>query len=293
MFPASVAGAARPVRPGHRSRTTRRLRKVSEPPPCSRIVDCFAWRVVRVSPFCRDPPHRAASPGLNRRPDAGNLAAVGRVLRQYSTPRGRDRIGVVPPISDLFGESPGMAAIRAQVGRLLERQAGGARRPPPILILGETGTGKGLLAGSIHRTGPRAAGPFVDVNCAAIPETLLEAELFGFERGAFTDARQAKAGLFQAAHRGRCSSTRSGSCRRVCRRSSSRSSRRRPCGGSGARGARRSTSGSWPPPARTWRRLSGLAGSGRTSTTGWPSSRCGCRRSGSGARTSCASPSTF
>ena len=108
----------------------------------------------------------------------------------------------MPPISDLFGESPGMAAIREQVGRLLERQAGGARRLPPILILGETGTGKGLLAGSIHRAGPRAAGPFVDVNCAAIPETLLEAELFGFERGAFTDARQAKPGLFQTAHRG-------------------------------------------------------------------------------------------
>jgi tetratricopeptide (TPR) repeat protein/class 3 adenylate cyclase len=70
------------------------------------------------------------------------------------------------------------------------------------LILGETGTGKGLLARAIHQAGPRRAGPFVSVNCAAIPETLLEAELFGFERGAFTDAHQAKAGLFQTAHRG-------------------------------------------------------------------------------------------
>jgi transcriptional regulator with AAA-type ATPase domain/tetratricopeptide (TPR) repeat protein len=108
----------------------------------------------------------------------------------------------VPGLREIFGESRGIAAIREQVTRLLERPGLGARRLPPILILGETGTGKGLLAGAIHRTGPRAAGPFIDVNCAAIPETLLEAELFGFERGAFTDARQAKAGLFQAAHGG-------------------------------------------------------------------------------------------
>jgi transcriptional regulator with AAA-type ATPase domain/tetratricopeptide (TPR) repeat protein len=94
-----------------------------------------------------------------------------------------------------------MAAIREKIGRLLERQSD-SRRLPPILIQGETGTGKGLVARGIHRAGPRSNGQFVDVNCAAIPETLLEAELFGFERGAFTDARQAKAGLFQAAHRG-------------------------------------------------------------------------------------------
>jgi transcriptional regulator with PAS, ATPase and Fis domain len=77
------------------------------------------------------------------------------------------------PLGELFGESPGVVAIREQVTRLLQRQAGGAHRLPPILILGETGTGKGLLASVIHRAGVRAAGPFVSVNCAAIPETLL------------------------------------------------------------------------------------------------------------------------
>jgi transcriptional regulator with PAS, ATPase and Fis domain len=101
----------------------------------------------------------------------------------------------------LRGESPRIVAIRAQVEHLLARQTA-ARRLPPILILGETGTGKGLLAGAIHQAGPRRDGPFVAVNCAAIPETLLEAELFGYERGAFTDARQAKPGLFQTAHGG-------------------------------------------------------------------------------------------
>src|SRR5712692_7864530 len=105
------------------------------------------------------------------------------------------------PLAELVGESPAIEAVRDQVRRLLTPRETG-RRLPSILIHGETGTGKGLVARTIHRAGPRADGPFVDVNCAAIPETLLEAELFGFERGAFTDARRAKAGLFQAAHRG-------------------------------------------------------------------------------------------
>ena len=104
-------------------------------------------------------------------------------------------------LSGLIGNSPALVAVRNQVDQLLRRQAASGRLPP-ILILGETGTGKGLLASSIHKAGPRAGGPLVAVNCAAIPETLLEAELFGFERGAFTDARQGKAGLFQTAHRG-------------------------------------------------------------------------------------------
>ena len=105
-------------------------------------------------------------------------------------------------LNQLLGASPELAAVRDQLSRLLGRQAAPQRRLPPVLIQGETGTGKGLVAQVIHQTGPRAGTPFVDVNCAAIPDTLLEAELFGFERGAFTDARQAKPGLLQMAHRG-------------------------------------------------------------------------------------------
>ena len=105
------------------------------------------------------------------------------------------------PLDDLIGEDPKIVALRQKVRALLQRHQG-ARRVPPILIQGETGTGKGLLARLMHLAGPRAKAPFVDLNCAAIPETLLEAELFGYERGAFTDARQSKPGLFHVAHGG-------------------------------------------------------------------------------------------
>jgi transcriptional regulator with AAA-type ATPase domain len=104
-------------------------------------------------------------------------------------------------LAERLGESPTIEVVRDKLRPLLDRQRAG-QRLPPILLQGETGTGKGLVARLLHRQGARRRGPFVDVNCAAIPATLVEAELFGFERGAFTDAHRTKPGLFQAAHGG-------------------------------------------------------------------------------------------
>jgi len=105
-------------------------------------------------------------------------------------------------LEGLIGNSPPMLALRAQVERLLSRPSPAGGRLPPLLILGETGVGKGLLVRLMHRASVRRDQPLIEVNCAAIPESLVEAELFGYERGAFTDARQSKPGLFQAAHGG-------------------------------------------------------------------------------------------
>src|SRR5438094_8438005 len=107
----------------------------------------------------------------------------------------------VTALAQILGDSAGIRRLREQLD-LIRRRAATAPRPPSVLLRGETGTGKGLVARAIHRAGPRARAPFVDLNCAAIPENLLEAELFGYERGAFTGANQAKPGLFQLAHRG-------------------------------------------------------------------------------------------
>ncbi len=106
-------------------------------------------------------------------------------------------------IGQLIGESAPMIELKTTLSRLLAAEAAlGDDEPPAVLITGETGTGKEVLARAIHYEGPRRSGPFIELNCGTIPTQLLESELFGHERGAFTDAKEKKIGLVQAADGG-------------------------------------------------------------------------------------------
>jgi DNA-binding NtrC family response regulator len=100
----------------------------------------------------------------------------------------------------ILGQSPAIRELQQRIERMASIDAEGML--PPILIGGETGTGKELVARACHYLSPRSAKPFIEINCAAMPPTLLETELFGHERGAFTDAKERKIGLLEAADGG-------------------------------------------------------------------------------------------
>ncbi|HEY7650881.1 MAG TPA: sigma-54 dependent transcriptional regulator [Methylomirabilota bacterium] len=125
--------------------------------------------------------------------------AVERALRQrrlqVENRNLREQLQETLGLESIIGRSPAMA-------RVFELVKKAARSEANILILGESGTGKELIARAIHANSPRAAQPFVPVDCASLPENLLESELFGHEKGAFTDAARSKPGLFETAHRG-------------------------------------------------------------------------------------------
>src|SRR5262245_53763585 len=105
-------------------------------------------------------------------------------------------LGEGTPARDaLVGRSSAMQAIYKEIGRI-------ASKPVNVLIRGETGTGKELIARAIYQHSDRSNAPFVAINCAAIPETLLESELFGHERGAFTGAAERRIGRFEQADHG-------------------------------------------------------------------------------------------
>jgi len=98
----------------------------------------------------------------------------------------------LPPEEVIFGQSEAMHEVRAKIGKMYDTNI-------PVLIQGESGTGKEIIARLLHRRSPRKNGPFVKVNCPAIPGTLLESELFGYERGAFTGAHNSNPGRVELA----------------------------------------------------------------------------------------------
>ncbi len=124
------------------------------------------------------------------------LEVIGKALAHAERAR-RDFQGPLAQgeVTGILGRSPAIVALRGLIERI-------APAPTTVLITGETGTGKELVAEALHRLSPRRDAPIVRINCGAIPEALVESELFGYERGAFTGAQRTKPGRFELAHRG-------------------------------------------------------------------------------------------
>jgi DNA-binding NtrC family response regulator len=132
----------------------------------------------------------------------GKALGQGRLEETLSYYRARDARG--SGMAAILGASASVEGLKARIAELLTAEAAMAEgdAPPPVLIRGETGSGKELVARALHYDGRRAEGPFIEINCSALPAQLVEGELFGHERGAFTDARERRIGLVEAAHGG-------------------------------------------------------------------------------------------
>ncbi|MEW6159886.1 MAG: sigma-54 dependent transcriptional regulator, partial [Verrucomicrobiota bacterium] len=126
---------------------------------------------------------------------------IGRARRAKQSER-LDEFRRSDSVNEGFYFGAALAGLQTQLEKIIAADRRLETHLPPVLILGETGTGKTTIARMLHHQGPRAAQPLVEVNCSALPETLADSELFGHEKGAFTDARTARMGLFEAANGG-------------------------------------------------------------------------------------------
>ena len=160
-------------------------------------VDLKQFRAAVASALGRSAP--AAPPPLARA--ESEAASVPRPMPTPTPPRPRPVVPLPPAappspaLARMAGQSPAVQQMRVLIDKV-------ARSMAPVLVSGESGTGKELVARAVHETSPRAAGPFIAVNCSAIPEHLLEAEFFGYRKGAFTGAADDREGFFQAANGG-------------------------------------------------------------------------------------------
>jgi DNA-binding NtrC family response regulator len=180
------------------------LRHIREASPSTEVVMITAHASIATAVEAMK---RGAFDYLSKPLDLDELCVVvdkalthARMRRELSYLKARSEAG--GHLSEIVGESPCIQALREQIKHIATLEALGADATPTVLILGETGVGKELVARAIHYQSPRAAGPFVEINCGAIPVSLLEAEVFGYEKGAYTDAKTAKPGLFEAAEGG-------------------------------------------------------------------------------------------
>jgi DNA-binding NtrC family response regulator len=200
-----------------------------------------------------------------------DLLAIGldRAVKHYRLQQQVKRLSEAVQRQDGFGtmigESPAMRRLYDQLVRIADAEAA-------VLITGESGTGKELVARAIHDQSRRARGPFVAVNCAALPDTLLESELFGHARGAFTDARSDRKGLILQAQGGTLLLDEIGEMPVACRPSCCEPWRRIGCGPWAATAKCRSTCGFYRRRTAIWKQRSKRTGSARICTSASTSS---------------------